>query len=55
LCVDESVKKEVQIRLEKSGRASGMKGFEIVKKVHLFDEPFSTVRSSTSSLSQYML
>lgn len=36
------MKKEVQVRLEKSGRASGMKGFEIVKKLHLFPEGFST-------------
>jgi hypothetical protein len=49
LCADESVKKEVQMRIETSGRASGMKGFEIVKKIHFSAELFSVVRSSNSS------
>ena len=28
--------------LDRAGRASGMKGFEIVNKLHLFPEAFST-------------
>lgn len=41
LCDDANVEKAVQQRLEKAGRASGLKGFEIIKQLHLFPDGFS--------------
>eukprot|EP00892_Ulva_mutabilis_P009905 jgi/Ulvmu1/7287/UM035_0075.1 len=41
LCADTDIASEVQNRLEAAGREDGLKGFEIVKKIHLFAEGFS--------------
>jgi long-subunit acyl-CoA synthetase (AMP-forming) len=41
LCADCDARQFVQQRLEHEGRAAGLKGFEIVKKVHLSAEEFT--------------
>lgn len=41
LCADVAIATEVQKRLEATGREDGLKGFEIVKRVHLFADGFS--------------
>lgn len=41
LCADEEAADHVQQQLEQEGRKGGLKGFEVVKKVHLTAEEFS--------------
>ena len=41
LCADSKACEFVQQMLEKEGRAAGLKGFEIIKKVHLTAEEFT--------------
>lgn len=41
MCTNEGARKYVQQELEKSGRADGLKGFEIVKSVHLTSDTFT--------------
>mmetsp|Transcript_20118 Transcript_20118/g.50689 ORF Transcript_20118/g.50689 Transcript_20118/m.50689 type:complete len:653 (-) Transcript_20118:97-2055(-) len=45
LCGDEAAKKAVLDALVKTGRSSGLKGFEIVKAVHLEPEAFDVERN----------
>lgn len=42
LCAHQASKNYTQKQLEAEGRRAGLKGFEIVKKVHLHPELFST-------------
>jgi long-chain acyl-CoA synthetase len=42
LCAHQACKDYIQKQLEAEGRSAGLKGFEIVKKVHLHPELFST-------------
>lgn len=41
LCKDAELAAEIQARLEAAGREDGLKGFEIVKRVLLYEEGFS--------------
>lgn len=41
LCNDAQLAGEIQARLEAAGREDGLKGFEIIKRVFLFEEGFS--------------
>jgi long-chain acyl-CoA synthetase len=41
LCKEEKAAKHVQSLLEQEGRSAGLKGFEIVKMVHLSPDAFA--------------